>query len=353
MIVYLVNIALILFWRLYFMDQRTGDSRKRYCGIVALQWILISGLRDWSVGADTFAYSESFERVKAMSWGSVLGDVYRYLFLGLDTKDPGYEVFTKVFQIFFKDYQMYLLVIALLFMTLMALWIYRNSSSPCTSFILFSTLFYSFYAITGHRQTIATALMSFAGYELVKKRKFWRFCAVTFVSYLIHKSSLVFVPVYFLARVPVTMGYMILCAVVIVVMAVFGKSLYGPVALWLGYGEHQVDYAEGGAELYALLLIALCMVVWILYPRIRERRDDAPLLFHINAMTLLTGLFVIQNQGFMRIQQYFSLFIMITVPEIINTIKREYRLLVYLVFGAIMIAYLIHNNPEYSFCFMS
>lgn len=352
MTVYLVNIALILFWRLYYTQNRGADPRRSFCRIVAIQWILISGLRGWSVGADTYAYYDIFENMKSTSWKSVLGDTFNYLFRGLSTKDPGYEVLTKLIQVVFKDYQLFLLIIAILFMTMMAIWIYRNSASPCTSFILFSTLFYSFYAITGHRQTIATALVTFVGYDLIRQRKLWRFLAVVFVAFLIHKSSLVVLPLYFIAGLPVTMGYMILCAVIVVVVAVLGKRFYGPIALWIGYSEKQVD-SVGGAETYALLLVLLCIVIWILYPRIKNHRDDAPLLFHINIMTLISGLLVLQNQGFMRIQQYFSLFLMITVPEVINTVKREYRLLVYLLFGMVMILYLMRNNPQYEFFFMN
>jgi transmembrane protein EpsG len=67
---------------------------------------------------------------------------------------------------------------------------------------------------------------------------------------------------------------------------------------------------------------------------------------------MASALLVIQNQGFMRIQQYFSVFIMLTVPELINVIKREYRVLGYLAFGAVMIFYLIQNDPAYRFFFM-
>ena len=70
-------------------------------------------------------------------------------------------------------------------------------------------------------------------------------------------------------------------------------------------------------------------------------------------MTLISGLLVFQNQNFMRIQQYFSLFLMITVPEVINTVKREYRLVVYWLFGAVMILYLMRNHPQYQFFFLS
>ena len=353
MAVYLINIALILFWRLYYTHNRGENPRKRFCTIAAVQWILISGLRGWDIGADTQQYYNLFERVKGTSWSVLLRSLFDRI-LGLDKEfDVGYYVLTKLFQVFSGNYQLFLITIAAFFMTLMAIWIYRNSSSPCTSYIIFSTLFYAFYAITGHRQVIATALMSFLGYELMRERKFWKFMVVSFVAFLIHKSSVVFVPLYFLFRIPVTMGYMILCAVVIVVVVALGKGLYASIALGMGFDEAMVEYAEGGAGLYATLLVLLCIVVWVLYPRIKNHRKDADLLFHINSLTLMTGLMVYQNQSFMRIQQYFSLFLMITIPEVINTIKREYRLLIYILFGAVMILYLMYNNPQYQFFFMS
>lgn len=348
MAVYLINIALILFWRLYFTQKRFPNARKYFCTIAALQWILISGLRDWSIGADTYQYFNRFESMKQTSWSTVLVNFFR--FFGI--KDPGYDLVTKVFQLFSGSYQLFLLAIAAFFMTLMAIWIYRNSASPCTSYILFSTLFYSFYALTGHRQTIATALITFFGYELIKKRKFWKFAAVAIAAFLIHKSSLVFIPLYFMARIPVTLGYTILCAAVIATVTILGRALYVPIAVWIGFDQALIDYAEGGAELYATLLVLLCIVIWILYPRIKKHREDADLLFHINSLSLLSALLVLQNQSFMRIQQYFSLFLMITIPEVINTVKREHRLLVYLLFGSVMIAYLIIQNPQYQFFFM-
>jgi transmembrane protein EpsG len=259
----------------------------------------------------------------------------------------------KIVQVFTGNYQVFLLIIACIFMGLMARWIYRYSASPCTSYILFSTLFYSFYAITGHRQTIATALIVFVGYDLIKQRKFWKFLIVAFVALLIHKSALVFVPMYFITRIPVTTGYKILCAAVGALIVGVGKKLYGPIALWIGYNEGQINSEVGGAELYATLLILLCLIIWFLYPRIRTHRNDAQMLFHINTLSLLSGFLALQNQNFMRIQQYFSLFLMITVPEMINTVRKEYRLLLYMLFGMIMIAYLIRNNPHYQFFFLA
>ena len=348
---YLINIALILFWRLFLTPKIVSNTRKCFCAIVALQWILLSGLRDWSVGADTYNYYTIFEQTKSISWGTIFGEFFNVSVQALYGIEKGYVAITKLFQLFSGSYQLFLIAIAVFFMTAMAVWIYRYSASPCTSFVLFSTLFYSFYAITGHRQTLATALVCFIGYDLIRRRKILWFAVVALIAFMIHKSSLIFTPIYFLSQVPVSMGYMLACAMVIALIAVLGKVLYGPIAVWLGY-ESLIDYAEGGAELYAVLLILLCAVIWAFYPRMKPHRQDINTLFHINSLALLSGFLVIQNQSFMRIQQYFSLFLMITIPEVINTVKREHRLLVYLLFGAVMIAYLIIQNPQYKFFFM-
>lgn len=349
MAVYLINIALIIFWRVYFTRKKFPNAKKYFCTIAAVQWILISGLRHLDVGADTYNYYRMFEEVKITPWRGIFRNLTGYLFRQQDVKDVGYELLTKVFQQFSGSYQLFLLAVAGLFMSLMAIWIYRHSASPCTSFILFSTLFYSFETLT--RQNIAIALVVFLGYDLIKEHKFWKFAAVTLLAFSIHKSSLVFAPVYFLSRIPVTLGYMILLAIVIIAIGVFGIKIYGPIAQWLGY-ESLLDYTKGGAEMYAILLMLLCITIWIMYPSIRAHRDDAGILFHINSLTLLSGCLVLHNQSFMRIQLYYSLFLMITIPEVINTVRREYRLLIYLLFGMVMILYLIRNNPQYLFFFM-
>lgn len=352
MIVYLINIALIIFWRFVITGGRFANPKKLYCGVVAFQWILVSGLRGWSVGADTLTYYEWFENVKALPWNRAFENVVNYLFHGLDVKDPGYDLLMKIFQIFFGDYQLFLIGIAVLFMSLMARFVYKHSASPCTSFIVFSTLFYSFYAVTGHRQTIATALIVFLGYDLIRERKIWKFAIVSLASYLIHKSSIVFVPMYFLTMLPVTTITKGILAGGIAAVSFFGKQLYAPIAEGLGFESGVIDYTGGGAETFAILLIGLCVITWLFYPQIKKRREDAASLFYASAMALLSACLVIQNQSFMRIQQYYSLIIMITIPELINTVKREQRTLVYFIFGAVMILYLVRNNPYYVFCFM-
>ena len=354
MTVYVINIVLIIVWGFFLTHTNPTDNKKKaYCIIVAGQWILISGLRGKTVGNDTGQYALHFEEGLNTSWETVLTNYWDYLFHDLDVKDPGYYVLQKVFQIFSQDYQVWLFFIAIVFTGLMARWIYKYSSMPDVSFVIYSVLFFAFYSITGHRQTLATALIFFVGYELAKKRQFLKFAIVAFIAFSLHKSSLVFIIYYFIANISITPIYFAIMAIVVAVVAVFGRQLYGPVATMLGFTEDQVEYVGGGAETYATVLLLLCIVAFCMYPWTKKQRRDAKNIYNLLFLTVISTLLVYQNQNFMRIQQYFSMIIMVVVPEIIQAIDKRYRVYAYLFVIVFLMAYLLRQNLKYSFFFMT
>ena len=80
------------------------NNKKIYCTFAALQWIALSGLRHWSVGADTLQYYNRFVDVKYTSWSRVLSDFFEYIknpFADHGLSDPGYHLLVKIFQISF------------------------------------------------------------------------------------------------------------------------------------------------------------------------------------------------------------------------------------------------------------
>lgn len=66
--VYLINVGLMLFWDIVIPENARG-KRKALCVLYCLQWILLSGLRAYTVGADTFAYKiYHFDVTYATPW---------------------------------------------------------------------------------------------------------------------------------------------------------------------------------------------------------------------------------------------------------------------------------------------
>ena len=353
MTVYLINIVLIVGLGFAFIHASPSDAKKKvYCGIVAIQWILLSGLRDLSVGADTKQYEIAFTRGLSTPWSTILSNFFGFFTNEVKTKDPGYFLLQKVFQIFSQDYRMWLFFIAIVFTGLMARWVYKYSSMPDISFLVYSILFFAFYSITGHRQTLATALIVFVGYELAKKREFAKFAIVAFIAFMLHKSSIVFIIYYFVANISITPVYLGVMFVVAIVVTILGKQLYGPIATLLGFNDELIEYEGGGAETYATVLVLLCVITMIFYPWINKRRTDSKYFYNMLILTFITTLLVYQNQSFMRIQQYFSLVIMITIPELIQAFDKNYRVIPYLFVVGFLCLYFMRLRPYYSFYFI-
>lgn len=348
--IYLINMILLLIWAYCFKN-----SKKLYCTVASFQWIVLSGFRHFSVGDDTIQYLNRFETTKYASWKKVVFDLLDYIsnpFADGVTKDPGYTFIEKVFQLVFKDYRFWLIFIAIFFTVSMAVWIYKNSEMPWLSFIIYSSLFFAFYAVTGHRQTIATALIVFIGYKYIKERKLWKFLALSFVAFLIHKSSIVFVPFYFIANMNITALKSVFILGASFMFSLIGKPIYAPLAYTLGFGEEQIEESVGGAGMYATTLLLVCVFTLFCYQNVKERREDYRFLYNAMFMTIFTALFVYQQQAFMRVQQYYSLFIMIMIPEIVKSFSKKDQMLVAGGGTLVLMAYIIMQNPYYKFFFM-
>lgn len=330
MTVYLINIFLIIMFGAFFLyGPPLWRNKKLFCVLATSQWVLLSGLRHISIGADTYSYKVTdFDLVIQQTWRSLFENFINVLFRGASGKDPGYALFEKAVQIFTTNYQVYLVVIALVFTVSLGIWIYRNSSEPVISFLIYSCLFYGFFAITGHRQTIATAMVVLIGYKFIKERKFWPFLAITLIAMTIHKSSVIFFPFYFIASKKITIKHLITSLIIGAVILFLGKSFYALAATFLGYDVF-INNEIGGTKTFTLMIILIGAVVFSRMKIILKNNSQATHFLNAYILALLLSLMTLQNQSFMRAQQYFSLFIMLLIPEIMMSFSKKDRVVVY------------------------
>ena len=349
MLIYLLNILLMFMWAFFLLAYKPSDQKKKaFCAIACIQWVLVSGLRSAYVGADTMNYRRMFYLVQNTSWNRIFSDILFYI-RGGEIKDPGYSLFVKLFQVFSTNYQVYLIFIALVFMVPMAIWIYKNSSMPCLSFVIFSTLFYSFYAVTGIRQTIATAFVVFIGYELIKKKKTISFLIVVFISFFIHKSCLCFLPFAFFAHKKITKTYVAIFTVITSAFLALGKALYGPFAELIGYDIEKENLEDTSSYVIVVCLIMLASFIFMKYIKNNVDEDKFRAIYNAALFATAFTLLTIRNQAFMRVQQYYTLFLMLLVPELVKAFNKRLQPIVYILGVGVLITKLIFNNPFYEF----
>ncbi len=330
-------------------DVMSYYRRKWYCIFCGILWILISGLRGLSVGADTINYYNSYNNVKNMSLSNLFQNVIVKIVSNTGNKDPGYDLFVKLTQRISGNYQVFLIIIAIIFMVPFLIWVWKESKNPLISFVLFSSLFYAFFAITGLRQTISTALIVLIGDRFVKERKLIPFLLVAFCAALIHLSALVFIPFYFLSRIKIRQNTVVLAGVAFILAFIFKGPLKNVMILISGYSDYSANYEGAGTSTFTLLLLALFVLSIFSYKRDPDlEKNNRYYIALYLAMFFVPLTFL--NPSAMRIVQYFSIYLVLLIPEMIDSVFSENsKMGASAVVVGLLAALLLKSNPTYVF----
>lgn len=318
-----------------------------FCTLTSIQWILVSGLRGMSSSPDMHSYLIRFERVKTTAWKDIF-DKFYFVYVGGEGKDPGYDVFEKIVQIFTGNYQVYLFIIAVIFFSVMGVWVYKNSKYPMLSMFIFDTFLYSFFALTGIRQTLATVLVVFLGSKFIKERKLPQFIIISLVAYTIHKSSICFFPFYFISMIPVSKKYIAGVLTAFPLLFIFREQFFYIIGGLVGYEYSELE--STGAYTFTTMYFAVVLVSLFLFNYIKKNCEYYKMYFNAMFMGLLLIPLVFVNPAAMRAVQYYSLFLMVFIPELIKSFEHRVRLPVYTTMMlAILIATNAFSRTDYSF----
>jgi transmembrane protein EpsG len=322
----------------------SDKNRKKYITIISVFLILQSGLRNVAVGSDTYGYYLSFKAIKKTSWDSIFQNFYTVYQLG-EGKDPGYPLFEKVIQSFTNEYQVLLLVIAVLFFAALGNFIYKNTTrlnDAIMAFIIYSVLFYSFFSITGHRQTIATAAALY-GFEFIKKRKIIPFAILIICAATIHKSVVLFAPFYFIAPIKKSKQLNWVILLLLPVFMVNRNAISTYFKVMGGFEEYGINQ-EAGTFTFTAMFLLITIVALKRSDRILKSNPNMVYAFNAFALALLFIPLTWVNPSAMRVVQYFSIFMLLLVPEIIHSfasisvkLKRDITIAVIVVLIALMI----------------
>ncbi|NMF24786.1 EpsG family protein [Alistipes shahii] len=335
---------------------RENRNRKNYIIFVCIILILQSALRHVAVGADTYAYYLKFEEIKLTSWQEIWENFRSVYVLG-EGKDAGYPLIQKVFQLFSEEYRIFLFFVAVIFFSSLGYFIYTQTKHISDVFVaiaIYEVLFYSFFSITGLRQTLATAF-TFWGLHFIRQRKLWQYTLLLICAAFIHKSVLLFYPFYFIARLNRPRQLLSASFVIFPFMFVFGRSVAGIMALlsaqdnYMGYALSEAN--PTGAVDFSIFLLGCGILGWIALRNAKQRDNDMPIIYNAISIAIIFTPLTWIDSSLMRIVQYFSIFILVFLPYVINNLFRDYqtRTVVILVLTILFVTVIIMRNVDYAF----
>lgn len=355
MIVYLINMLLTIFWGMLFI-KKDGRGRKHFVIIVTIQLILLSALRDISIGEDTWNYESNFYELinPAMSeyygWGALFRKFFE--FGTYTSRDIGFGLFTKLFATIIPNFRVYLFAIAIFFSVSLGIFLYKYSEDICLSYVMFESILLRFFLLTGIRQTIAVTLTVFWGYELIRKKKLFKYLLLCLVAFTFHSSALIMIPVYFIFNRKREIKWKYEATLIFSLVLILAKNLILP-RINLGIFSIYAETTGIGSYTFIIIMIAIVFCT-MLFQKNGLFHSDYEWTRDIVDGTLISEVFVVLSvlySIFFRLGYYCIFFMLCLMPILIKSIEVNSRKLVRLSLYAILLLYTVRLNMDYAFFF--
>lgn len=327
----LIQFLILFFVYIYynFLSARYKNNspigRKKLLVFAGLLLVLQSGLRNLAVGADTYGYYTAFVDTTSSNWEELFhifknayGDEYK--------KDPGFLIFEKAFSCIFPDFRCFLILVISMFIHALFRLVYRFGVSMkgiLISVALYLSLFYSFFSITGIRQTIATAIALYCVTYAIERKKIKFFITIVVAS-TIHKSVLLFIPFYFFPIIKNNKLTILLAFVSFAPMWIFGQTIGKTIIAGTIFDTYET-YLEGNVETSGALgfavFILLSGLLCLKFIRVTDELYKWRPLLHSVAFALFYTPMTSIGPSQMRIIQYYSIFLVILMPILLKSLK--------------------------------
>ncbi len=343
---YLVLLGTIIVFASIFSNNNYKSGRKYFCVIAAILMILYSALRSEYLYSDTPGYVDSYIKISKYSFSQAL-DLFK-----TDMKNPSFYFLGWIVSRVFPSGQVWLAFLSILYIVAIMYLIYKESKIPFISVIVFLSLGYFTFSLTGLRQALAMTLMVPA-YFMAKSDKPIKFVLIILLAYLFHNSALVFLLIYPIRNLKFGWFHVLFigcCLVVSLFLKSQFKEFIGEVFKDSYYG----GYSESDKVLnFSGIIIQLAIFIFntFYYKNITTKNKSTLILYNCAFLGLSFQLFSIVVAEMFRISMYFSIFNLILIPiSIVSEPNEKWRNVEMILVIAVLLAYvLIGRIPSYSF----
>ena len=107
------TLIVLVLWLFFALSNRNSQKEKKWVAVfLCLIFIIEAGFRDFMhTSNDTWNYWHGYENLQAKSLGNVLSS-FSLTYKNYEDRDPGFTIFTKLFQLTGGDFRMFLIFVA-------------------------------------------------------------------------------------------------------------------------------------------------------------------------------------------------------------------------------------------------
>lgn len=318
---------LLLFYLVY--SQRVGNYKQSFITLGCILLGLEAGLRHIAVGPDTPNYYFLYQQACNSSWAELFAG---FTAAGSEFRDPAFAIIEKAFGSIVPSWQLFLMAVATFYFYALRNVLIRyieTLEGALLAFVLYLSLF-NIIALSGIRQCITTGI-AFLIIPLINERK-WKFVIpIILVGATVHISLLfmiMFIPLIILPN-RITKKLYFIAIVLIPLIAVGARNI---ILYMTGFmaNDYYSGYANSDSNDNPIVYVFICSIISI-YEYLNFNKlvkfKKTSFLVPSNILMTLTVPIIFLDGTMIRIGQYFTLYIMVSLPLIFDC--TSYRKIAY------------------------
>lgn len=352
--IYLIIIAWIVFMEFLYLKTHKEQTiekqtRKKWKYSIATSFpiFFIMAFRASNIGNDTIGYIRQFNELKKINFDEMLNADFS-LFGRLRT-EKGYLVFSKVISLISGNEIFFLAVVSFILLICVVRFLVINTDDPVLGIFLFFTIGLFSFMMTGIRQSLAMSICLLA-FEEAKKRHLIRFLLLIFLAFSFHKSSIIFVIVYFMVNQKLTIIKTFLLFVATFVLIRYLEPIQNLFNETLDY-DYSIE-KTGNGQMFLIIMVALLVFTLYKYRENVNQNKDMLVLYNMQILCVILWILRLFTRTVERPSYYFMFAILVLIPNSINKwIKQSNRriiTIVLIVLFSVLFIYRTAGDPMFN-----
>jgi transmembrane protein EpsG len=331
-IVYISSVFARYFSRFDLQKITYVKPNKLFSLIVMFALVIVSGLRN-NIG-DTYFYMHSYQVMDFHLKNMKLID------------DFGFFILQSLLHHISNDPHILVFFTSLVTNVLIVIALYKYSRMIELSFFVYFTSGMYIVSMNGIRQFLAASII-FVATNLLLKGKWWQFMLVVLFAATIHRTALIFIPIYFIVRRKAwSKSTFIILLLGVLIAFGFGEfqALLFDALSNTEYG-HYSDFQEGGANIIRVLVTAVpILIAYLGREKLKELWPKSDYIVNLCILGLVFMIVSTKNWIFARFDIYFGLYNLILISWIIKLIAKRYRPVLYILLVICYLAYFYYEQ---------
>ena len=303
----------------------------------------VAATREMTIGNDTPNYLRLFKNC----------DIYKWHYLSINSYyEEGFVVFNILLSYLHISPRLFLAIMAFIFSFAAYKFIKDNSNNYLMSVLLFINLLFFYQSMTMLRQFLAFSIIILFGFKYVKEKKLLRYILTIVFASLFHSSAVLAVFIFPLYHMKYSRKTVLLITIGSIVMALFLTRIYPLIASFLDKGTYYMERI-GDIKIGNLIAMVmfLLMYVFSLIVIKKEKRQDYS--FYLYALLFSAAIYFVSiNMSVLnRATQYYAIFSIIALPNIVEANMKESKLIVESIIIGLFILYssvIMYSKPEWN-----